>query len=209
MSSEWIERWQVGRTGWHEEGGNKSLQRHWSVSGKRVLVPLCGKSRDLLWLQQQGNEVVGVELSDIAVRAFFEENALDYDIVEGELNAYVAKERPITIYCGDYFAFSGGPFSGYFDRGALVAIQPGLRVRYVQHTRSLLETSAASLVVAVEYDQSVANGPPFSIPASTMQDLWPEMKRVDAFDDMDNCPPKFIDAGLNEILEVVYFSGHD
>lgn len=209
MTNDWLERWQVGRIGWHEEGGNKSLQKHWNATGRRVLVPLCGKSRDLLWLQQHGNEVVGVELSEIAARAFFEENSLDYDVVDGDLIAYVARDRPITIHCGDYFAFSDGPFSGYYDRGALVAIAPDLRARYVQHTRSLLGANAAGLIVTVEYDQSVANGPPFSVPVSTMQDLWPEMKRVDAFDDMDNCPPKFIDAGLNEILEVVYFSGHD
>lgn len=209
MSSDWLERWQLGRIGWHEEGGNKRLQQHWKISGKRVLVPLCGKSRDLLWLQQQGNEVVGVELSEIAAQAFFDENELAYDIVDGEMTAYVAKERPITIYCGDYFAFSAGPFSGYYDRGALVAIAPELRVRYVQHTRSLLETNAAGLVVTVEYDQSVANGPPYSISAATMQALWPDMERADAFDDMQNCPPKFIEAGLNELLEVVYFSGHD
>ncbi len=39
----------------------------WRGTGRRVLVPLCGKTPDLLWLAEQGNEIVGVELSEIAV----------------------------------------------------------------------------------------------------------------------------------------------
>jgi len=31
-----------------------------------VFVPLCGKSRDMLWLREQGHQVLGVELSAIA-----------------------------------------------------------------------------------------------------------------------------------------------
>jgi thiopurine S-methyltransferase len=206
MNGDWLERWQEGRTGWHERGGNKNLQRHWRASGKRVLVPLCGKSSDLIWLEQQGNEVVGVELSEIAVTAFFEENGLDYDVVDGELTAYVARDRSITIHCGDYFRFARGPFDGYYDRGALVAIAPDERARYVRHTRKMLVEDAACLVVSVEYEQSTANGPPFSIPGALMRDLWPELTRVAAYNDMENCPPKFRDAGLKEIIEAIWQS---
>lgn len=209
VGGDWLERWRAGRTGWHEPAGNKSLRKHWSASGKRVLVPLCGKSSDLIWLEQQGNDVVGVELSEIAVAAFFEENALEHEVIEGEMTAYVARERPITIYCGDYFAFAEGPFDGYYDRGALVAISPDLRADYVQHTRSLLSAATASLVVVVEYDQSVGSGPPFSMPPPAMLALWPELQRVKAYDDMDNCPPKFREAGITEIFETVYTSIDD
>ena len=209
MASDWVERWQEGRIGWHERDGNRSLKTHWSASGRRVLVPLCGKSVDLIWLEQQGNEVIGVELSELAVLAFFEENDLRYSIVEGELDAYVADDRPITIYCGDYFEFSETGFEGYFDRGALVAIAPDNREAYVQHTRSLLSADVESLVVTVEYDQSIAAGPPFSIPESAMRVLWPELKRVDAYDDMENCPPKFVQAGMTEIVEAVWLSSSD
>ena len=62
MNENWIERWETGKTGWHEPDGNENLKAHWQWSGKRVLVPLCGKTPDLLWLESQGNEVVGVEV---------------------------------------------------------------------------------------------------------------------------------------------------
>jgi len=74
----WHERWQRNETGWHQREINAHLQDFWpqlqQPAGGRVLVPLCGKSRDLLWLRAQGHAVLGVEISPIAVREFFAEN---------------------------------------------------------------------------------------------------------------------------------------
>lgn len=208
MDADWLERWRVGRTGWHEAEGNKSLRKYWGASGRRVLVPLCGKSKDLLWLEREGNEVIGVELSEIAARAFFDENGIPYSRVDGELPAYVGDDTRITIYCGDYFGFSlrddVPAFDAYYDRGALVALTPDLRDAYVRHSQSLLSADAVKLIITVEYDQSIASGPPFSVPEKTMLSLWPELQRVDAYDDTENCPPKFRDAGLAMMLEVVW-----
>ncbi len=206
MNENWLERWQEGRIGWHEPEGNASLQKYWTVSGKRVLVPLCGKTRDLIWLARQDNEVVGVELSELAVRALFDENDIAYSIIDGAQTAYVAAEHAITIYCGDYFDFSDGPFDAYYDRGALVAMPPNLRARYVEHTRSLLAPDAAKLLISLEYDESVATGPPFSVPADEIHSYWPGLERVAAHDDIDNGPPKFREAGLDEMIEVVWRS---
>ncbi len=122
MAEDWKQHWHEGRIGWHQADGSPLLKQHWSASGKRVLLPMCGKTRDLLWLEQQGNEVVGVELSELAVEAFFEENQLAFSRHEGQLTEYRARERRIRLFCGDYFAFSGEQFDGHFDRGALVAM---------------------------------------------------------------------------------------
>ncbi len=204
MNENWLERWQEGRIGWHEPEGNASLQKYWAASGKRVLVPLCGKTRDLIWLARQDNEVVGVELSELAVRALFDENDIAYSTVAGALTAYVATDHPITVYCGDYFDFSEGPFDAYYDRGALVAMPPELRGKYVEHTRSLLAPDAAKLIISLEYDESVATGPPFSVPADEIHSYWPDLERVAAYDDIVNGPPKFREAGLEEMIEVVW-----
>lgn len=210
MNEDWLERWQIGRIGWHEAEGNKSLRRHWGASARRVLVPLCGKSQDLLWLAHEGNQVVGVELSEIAAEAFFDENDLAYSRVDGEIPVYAGDDGRIMIYCGDYFEFSlsddVAAFDAYYDRGALVALAPDIREAYVRHSRSLLAADALKLIISVEYDQSVAKGPPFSIPAQAMRALWPELERVDAYDDMENCPPKFKEAGLDAIVEAVWRS---
>jgi thiopurine S-methyltransferase len=204
MSESWLERWREGRIGWHEEGGNASLQRHWSAGGRRVLVPMCGKTVDMLWLEERGNEVVGVELSDIAVRAFFEENALRYTIRQGPLPAYVADERNITIYCGDLFDFNEPGHTGWYDRGALVATPADQRPAYAEHIDVLLAPDACKLLITLEYDDGIATGPPFSIAPDEIREYWPELRAVDRYDDIDNGPPKFLEAGLTEMFETVW-----
>lgn len=211
MANQWIERWQQGHIGWHEARGNASLKEYWRGTGKRVLVPLCGKSQDLLWLEAQGNDVTGVELSEMAVKAFLDENQLAYTVSDKVLRAYRATERRITIYCGDYFALQvgalqAGSFDAHFDRGALIALPRDRRPAYAAHTSSLLSDTAEQLLITLEYDQSVAKGPPFSVTADEVLEYWPNLQRVAARNDIANGPPKFRDAGLTEMIEVIWRS---
>lgn len=205
MNESWIERWHEGRTGWHEPAGNRNLQTHWKASGRRILVPLCGKTPDLLWLESQGNDVVGVEVAELGVLGFFADNGLAFERTEGPLPAYRAIGRRITLYCGDFFEFRGGrPFDAHYDRGALVALSEDLRARYATHVSSLLTPDAEQLVITVEYDQSVCDGPPFSIDEKELLGYWPRLYRHASVDDTANAPPKFLDAGLDLMHEVVW-----
>ena len=204
MTEPWLERWQEGNIGWHESQGNSRLQKYWTASKKRVLVPFCGKTLDLIWLESQGNEVIGVELSEIAVKAFFAENKIAYSLVEGDLDAFVSDDRAITIYCGDFFEFSEGPFDAHYDRGALIALPAEVRSAYAEQVQSLLTADASQLIISLEYDDSIAAGPPFSVPAAEVLGYWPGLERVDARDDIENGPPKFREAGLREMIEVVW-----
>lgn len=204
MHDAWHERWQQGHTGWHESGGNRNLKKYWRANGKRVLVPMCGKTPDMLWLEEQGNEVVGVEVSDIAVQAFFDEHGLEYELSNGALLEYRAISRRITLHRGDYFKFRDDGFDAHYDRGALVALPASERPQYARHTSSLLTDNAEQLVITVEYDQSVCEGPPFSISASEIHGYWPRLNRVAAVDDIENAPPKFLKAGLDVMQEVVW-----
>jgi len=113
LTEDWVDRWNTGRTGWHEAAGNAGLKAHWPglAPDSRVLVPLCGKSPDMLWLAGQGCHVTGVELSEIAVGAFYAENALPHSIEQqGNLRRYLADELPVEIFCGDYFDLQVEPF---------------------------------------------------------------------------------------------------
>ncbi len=204
MIESWLERWRVGRIGWHEEGGNASLRKYWRAEGRRVLVPMCGKTVDMLWLEEQGNSVIGVELSDIAVRAFFEENNLNYTIREGKLPAYVAEERNITIYCGDLFHFDEPGHDGWYDRGAFVATPAEQRPAYAKHIDALLVPDAYKLLITLEYDDEIAEGPPFSVSGQEIRHYWPDLQEIDRYEDIDNGPPKFREAGLKEMFESVW-----
>jgi thiopurine S-methyltransferase len=204
MTESWLERWREGRIGWHEEHGNASLKKHWRASGKRVLVPMCGKTVDMLWLEEQGNSVVGVELSDIAARAFFRENGLRYTVQEDSPAAYTAEDRDITIYCGDLFDFDESGFTGWYDRGALVATPAEQRPAYAEHINALLAPGACRLLITLEYDDAIATGPPFSISGDEIRCYWPDMREVERYDDIENGPPKFLEAGLKVMFETVW-----
>ena len=71
----WLNRWENNLTGFHLDEVNPHLKENWSAlnlpAGSRVFVPLCGKSLDLIWLAEQGHQVVGIELSHLAAEAFF------------------------------------------------------------------------------------------------------------------------------------------
>ena len=55
-----------------------------------------------------------------------------------------------------------GPVDAIYDRAALVALPKEMRDRYTEHLVQITE-NAPQLVIAYEYDQSVVNGPPFSV----------------------------------------------
>ena len=205
MNEDWLERWDIGRTGWHEPAGNRNLQAHWQVTGRRVLVPLCGKTPDILWLEAQGNEVVGVELAKIAVEAFFVENDLEFEhLNDGPLPGYRCTTRNVTLFCGDYFDFDDEPFDAHYDRGALIALSPELRPRYAAHTSSLLTDDARQFVLTIDYDDSVCEGPPFSVSRDELLSYWAGLREHARIDDTENAPPKFLERGLRHLDEVVW-----
>src|SRR3954447_18699858 len=75
----WLDRWRSDQIGFHQARVNDRLQRFWPALGiardAGGFVPLCGKSRDMVWLAERGHSVLGAELSSIAVEAFFAETA--------------------------------------------------------------------------------------------------------------------------------------
>jgi thiopurine S-methyltransferase len=82
----WHKKWASNQIGFHLPQVNPYLQRFWPdlnlSSHARVLVPLCGKSLDLLWLAGRGHRVLGIELSEKAVEGFFSEQQLQPQISE-------------------------------------------------------------------------------------------------------------------------------
>ena len=210
MTEDWLDRWANGRTGWHEKDGNAGLKSHWPThaGAGRVLVPLCGKSPDLIWLAKRGYEVVGVELSEKAVHEFFADHDLSYESEIGDqLDCYSANSLPITLYCGDYFKFDAPPFDALYDRAALVAMPESLRPGYVEHTKRLLRSDSVRMIITLEYDQAIVQGPPFAVMPTEIGAYWQDLARVDESDDIETCPPKFRAAGLEDIQEVVWLAG--
>lgn len=169
----WNERWDTNQLGFHEGKPNRHLQRFWPTlgAGRRVLVPLCGKSADLAWLAEQGHEVVGVELSPVACAAFYAERGWVPEVERaGAYTRY--RHGAITLLQGDVFDLEG-QFDAVWDRAALIALPPALRVRYAAHVRA---HAPAGLVVTFVYDQSKRDGPPFSVPDDELRAHHPDAR---------------------------------
>ena len=135
---------------------------------------------------------------------FLEENGVPQMADKGRLQ--VNKDADITIFCGDFMELDGVRCDAHYDRGALVALTADLRPGYAAKVRSLLTDDAEQLVITLGYDQSIANGPPFSISQEEVLQYWSGLECVDRYDDTPNAPPKFLDAGLTEIIETVWRS---
>ena len=74
-------------------------------------------------------------------------------------------DQNIDIFRGDLFQVTRemlGSVDAIYDRAALVALPKEMRDRYTEHLVQIAE-NAPQLVIAYEYDQSVVNGPPFSV----------------------------------------------
>lgn len=182
-SSYWVGRWENGQIGFHEGSPNAWLEEHVALlgpgDGRRVLVPLCGKTIDLAFLAAHGFEVVGVELAMKAAEAFFEEAGLAPTRARVGEHTTLSAGR-ITIVVGDFFATteaSFGRFDAVYDRAAVVALPPDMRTRYAATVRALSRDDVVGLVVTFEHD-APATTPPFSVTADELERLFPELERT-------------------------------
>jgi thiopurine S-methyltransferase len=204
----WRARWREGKIGFHQGRPNEHLEAHRDVleAARRVLVPLCGKSVDLAWLAQDrlDRTVVGVELVEEAVRAFFDEQGLTAQRTQdGPLARYEAGR--IEVVVGDFFELGRaelGTFDGCFDRAALVALPPAMRTAYVAHLRTLLEPAARVLLVSMVHDAD-PHEPPFAVDEAEIRALWAGASVV-RLDDRPAEPGALRARGATSVRETVY-----
>lgn len=172
----WINAWNEGRTNFHQEKYHEKLTEYFPTlnpkEGQKVLVPLCGKSKDLLWLHELKLNVHGVELHTQAVEDFFKENNLPFKKTEDQDFAHYSHKN-IVISCGDFFKLNSNQTYDYvYDRASLVALPPEMRKDYAQVIKRSLKVGGKYLLIAYEYDQSKLEGPPFSVVANEIHELY-------------------------------------
>ena len=205
----WLERWEQNQIGFHQGEINHCLVRYWPSlglkTGGRVLVPLCGKSRDMFWLLEQGFAVTGVEISSLAVEAFFAENRLT-PVISREPRCVRWKTATLEILCGDFFELERGDIGicqGVYDRAALIALPPAMRARYVNHLSNLLEQQVRGLLLTMDYNQSEMEGPPFSVSDEEVLRLFADTCTVQQLSRTDilHSQPRFLERGLTRLSE--------
>ena len=174
----WHEKWRAGELGFHQGQPHPLLKKYWPelalADHSRVLLPLCGKSNDLLMLAQSGHQVLGVELSQIAVDAFFTENGLAARQSEHMGGKRYCTEN-IELLCGDFFMLNqavAGAVDAVFDRAALVALPAKMRLDYVNKLRELTRPGTAMLLIAVYYETDEITPPPFVVTEQEIRRLY-------------------------------------
>src|SRR6187551_2260702 len=103
----WHQRWEKNEIAFHEGKPNALLVQYLHelslAKGRRIFLPLCGKTRDIAWLLANGYRVAGAELSRIAIEQLFAELGVQPSITAiGTVERYSA--RDIDIFVGDFFA---------------------------------------------------------------------------------------------------------
>lgn len=208
----WLERWEREAIGFHQNEINPYLCEYWQelhlARGSMVFAPLCGKSQDMLWLRKQGHQVLGVELSNIAVQAFFKENGYSpQHVTRGKFAHFEADG--IRILCGDFFDLSKDDLAkvgAVYDRASLIALPPEMRERYVRHLASILPPAMQILLITVDYPQPEMQGPPFSVSSGEVEALYREHAEVRLLAQLDVLAqnPRFQERGLSRLQESIF-----
>lgn len=186
----WVQKWKNDEIPFHEKETNSLLVKYFEVlalvKGDRIFVPLCGKTLDIAWLLSNGYRVAGAELSEIAIKQLFADLGVEPKISKiGELKHYSAEN--LDIFVGDIFTVSRtilGQVDGVYDRAALVALPVGMRKQYTTHITKLTD-NAPQLLICFEYDQSMMDGPPFSISNNEIKQHYSNRYNLSLLEELD------------------------
>ncbi|EOD55869.1 thiopurine S-methyltransferase [Aeromonas molluscorum] len=204
----WHKRWEENRIGFHQADVNPFLPDCWQGRPEQgpVLVPLCGKSADMVWLSRQGNAVHGFELSELAVSQFFEEQELcvQQDVL-GPYRRHLSGE--IALHQGDFFAAAelGHRYQLAYDRAALIALPTAMRQDYADLMARLMVAGGEVLLITLEYQPEQQAQPPFSVGELAVRALFERSFRVEVLGRRSEQEhPRVIAGQLSYFDEVAY-----
>lgn len=189
----WAKRWSKGALTWHEPDGNELLTNNLKqvlnesfpnrkAEELKVLVPLCGKAKDMYTFYQMGCTVVGVEFSAQAIKEFFDEN--NFCQVNSKEKPFVTSiDNKIVLAQGDLFSFGKSlkhstyalPFPEYdiiWDRGSFEAFNIDKRQEYANFMSQFLSKDGIYLISVNDFDMAKYGGPPFSANRNDLEKVY-------------------------------------
>ncbi|OKY27956.1 hypothetical protein [Thalassotalea sp. PP2-459] len=151
-----------------------STKQHVGVwPNKRVLVPLSGKSDDMIWFAEYAN-VVGSELSKIACQDFFKEKQLNIQ-PKRDGDFFVYRHENISLWQGDFFSLTTdlvGEFDWIYDRAALIALPETMQQSYVNQLKSFINPHTTLFLLTLEFPTDEMSGPPFPVDELRVSELF-------------------------------------
>ncbi|MEO7310537.1 MAG: hypothetical protein ABIX01_09075 [Chitinophagaceae bacterium] len=174
-ASFWLKSWELGgfHTSFHRKDIHPYVLQYMTpeaIEGKNILVPLCGKTVDILYLAQYANKVIGVEIAEEAIIQFFAENNLQV-VLQDEFT-YVSGN--ITILRRSFMELTPediGPIDWVLDRASLVALPYNMRVDYLKAIDRLSDVGTMQLAITLEYFP-LLDSAPFSIPPAEVNSYY-------------------------------------
>ncbi len=168
-NQQWKAKWKRDDIAFHQLQINPLLPQFWPTLGltvgDTVLVPLCGKSLDMDWLLDAGYKVFGIELSNIAIQAFFAGRGL---VPNRQRHGRFIRwsHGHVEIWCGDLFDLCAADLleiSAIYDCAALTALPEATRSQYVRHLGALLPSASQILLLTTESADEITTVLPLAI----------------------------------------------
>lgn len=164
----WNERYRSGKTPWDYGGVPPEFARFLQTQSwpLRLLIPGCGSAHDLLAALRSGHDVIGLDLSEEAVRL---------------ARSRLAAAEEWRVIEADFFAapLTPGSFDVVYERTFLCAIPPEMRRLYV--TRVLEQLKPGGFLLGYFLYGEEADPPPY--PLGDNEDdvlLLPEFVRIES-----------------------------
>lgn len=200
-----------GDKDWFRDAVNQKLLSHmealvgpaWAKNGeigqgaaRAILLPLCGRSKDMVHLYNQGHTVVGCEWVDSVCVQFFTENNIQYtkstiEALGGSL--YQSEDGRLRVYQCDFLLLTAElvnlKFDSVLDVQSLNHINPRDRKQYVRVVRSLLKDDFRYLLVTIEYEPFAHRGRPHSISYNAVKELFGAFSNIKFVEQVPASPP--------------------
>jgi thiopurine S-methyltransferase len=181
----WLKIWNDGKINFHKDTYNEYLELHFpklNMGEGNVLVPLCGKTKDIFWLANHGMTVWGNELSPVACDAIVKENKKKYIKYKYNEHLNLYDLNTLKIYQGDFFKMNPDMMHDLpkmdliYDRAALVALPYEMRRKYASHLIKFLKPEGKIFLISLNYPSGAMDGPPFSVSEKEIHDLYQGFK---------------------------------
>ena len=173
----------------------------------KIFFPLCGKALDMKWLYDNGHEVVGVEISELAIKQFFEESNLQYaedDATNVKGKVFKSIDGRLSLYACDIFHFNKSiecQFDTIWDRASFTAINKKDRERYADLMMSLMKPESCMMLVTLKYDPQLFSGPPHFVPDEQIHSLYGTWYNIEKLEITDVTTDKWRSRGIDPLID--------
>ena len=135
--------------------------------GEGIFVPFCGKSIDMLWLKEQGYNVLGIDISKEVIDIFCKEHALQYKETQQEtfiVRQVDTEKGSLKLLCGDIFnlkVHDVDKIGVIYDHAGFIAIPEGIRTKYAEFITSLFPKGTKMILGLIGFRNE--NPPPHNV----------------------------------------------